>query len=258
MEGPAQARYRADYEALTRSDPWHDPSVKITKDASGNVTAAPRTGDPAAPPQPGEPPRPGEPQLRLERTPDGRFVLAEGMEPMTDQQLRDLAAFFAAENSRKLSTPEPGAYELKFNDDFVLPQGTEWRWNADDPLLGQVREFASANGMTQSTFSKLLGLHAASQMRDMQEFAAAKAAEVQKLGDTANARVDAVKTWLKAMAPDHFAGLARVLEMAPSAATVRGLEALMHRYSTQTAGGFNGAHREPTLPGKVSVRPKTS
>jgi hypothetical protein len=79
-----------------------------------------------------------------------------------------------------------------------------------------------------------------------------KAAEVRALGDTANQRIDAVKTWLKAMAPDHFAGLARVLEMAPSAATVRGLEALMHRYTTQGAGSFNGSNREPEVPGKIS------
>jgi len=112
MEGPAQARWRADQEAITRSDPWRDPSVRITKDAAGNVTAQPRAADPATP---GEPPRPGEPSLRLERTTDGRFVLADGMEPMTDQQLRDLAAFTAAEDSRKLSVPKPGEYQLKFN-----------------------------------------------------------------------------------------------------------------------------------------------
>jgi hypothetical protein len=250
MEGEAQRRFRVDvHEALNRSDPWRDPNVRITKDASGNVTAEPRVGDQ---PAPGEPPRPGEPQLRLERTSDGRFVLADGMEPMTDQQLRDLAAFKAAEDSRKLSTPKPGEYQLKFNDDFVLPQGTEWKWDEANPLLGAVREFASASGMTQQTFSKLLGLHAASRINEDMAFSEARAAEVRALGDAANQRVDAVKTWLRAMAPDHFTGLARVLEMAPSAATVRGLEALMHRYTTQGGGAFNGAHREPTIPGKVS------
>jgi hypothetical protein len=190
-----------------------------------------------------------EPQPQPTRTDGGKIKLAEGVE-LTEQELRDLVAHKAQTDSQKLSTPQPGEYKLEFPHDYVLPQGVEWRWNEADPLLAQAREFASASGMTQDTFSKLLGLHAASQMKDMQEFAAAKAAEVQKLGDTANARVDAVKTWLKAMAPDHFAGLARVLEMAPSAATVKGLEALMHRYTTQGAGGFND--REPIIPGKLS------
>jgi hypothetical protein len=210
-----QRRWAEERARIVAPDPFqHDPTRTVIRRAEdGTLSAHPRT-DPAAPTDPA---KPGESQPQPAQTDGGKIRLAEGVE-LTEQELRDLVSFKAAEDSRKLSTPQPGAYELKFNDDFVLPQGTEWRWNADDPLLGQVREFASANGMTQSTFSKLLGLHAASQMRDMQEFAAAKAAEVQKLGDTANARVDAVKTWLKAMAPDHFAGLARVLERGPTAA----------------------------------------
>jgi hypothetical protein len=43
-----------------------------------------------------------------------------------------------------------------------------------------------------------------------------------------------------------------VLELAPVADTVVGLEHLMHRYVTQGGGSFNGAHREPHIPGKVS------
>jgi hypothetical protein len=248
MEGPAQARYRADYDALTRADPWRDPGMRITKDAAGNVTAEPRVGDqpaPGEPPKPGEPPRPGERQLRLERTSDGRFILAEGLEPMTDQALKDLVAHKAATDAARLSTPKPNEYQLKFNDDFVLPQGVDWKWDEANPLLAQVREFASASGMSQDTFSKLLGIHAASRISEDQAFAEARAAEVRALGDSANQRVDAVKTWLRAMAPEHFAGLARVLDMAPSAATVRGLEVLMQRHVSQGSGSFRGGNREP-------------
>jgi hypothetical protein len=163
-----------------------------------------------------------------------------------------LVAHKAASDSARLSTPKPGEYKLEFPQDYVLPQGIEWKWNEADPVLAQAREFASASGMTQQTFSKLLGLHAASQMKEMQDFAEAKAREVQALGDTANQRVDAVRTWLKAMAPDHFAGLAKVLEMAPTAATVRGLEVLMQRHISGGSGSYNGSHREPEVPGKVS------
>ena len=42
------------------------------------------------------------------------------------------------------------------------------------------------------------------------------------------------------------------LDMAPTAATVRGLETLMHRYTTQGGGSFNGSNREPNIPGRVS------
>ena len=45
---------------------------------TGEITARPGTAadGTADQPTPGEPPRSGEPQLRLERTPDGRVVLA--------------------------------------------------------------------------------------------------------------------------------------------------------------------------------------
>jgi hypothetical protein len=246
-----QQRWQADRDAIAAVDPWqHSPERTVmVKMPDGTVVARPRTGADGAP---SDQPKPGEPQPQQQpRTSDGRIVLAEGIE-VSEQELRDLVAHKAQTDSQKLTTPKPGEYQLKFNDDFILPQGVEWRWNEADPLLAQVREFASTNNMSQATFSRLLQMHAASRVGEDMAFAEAKAREVQALGDAANQRVDAVKTWLKAMAPDHFAGLARVLEMAPSAATVRGLEALMHRYTTQGGAGFNGAHREPTIPGKVS------
>jgi hypothetical protein len=255
---PARQLWQADQRAADVAAGRVDQAthVMVRDPNTGEITARPRTASDGAPdpavPGNQQPPGPGEPQLRLERTADGRFVLAEGMEPMTDSQLRDLVAHKAQTDSQKLSTPQPGAYELKFNDDFILPQGVEWKWNEADPLLATVREFAAANNMSQATFSKLLGMHAASQMRDMQEFAAAKAAEVQKLGDTANARVDAIKTWLKAMGGEHFNDLARVLDMAPTAATVRGLETLMQRHVSQGSASWSGANREPSIPGKIS------
>jgi len=67
-----------------------------------------------------------------------------------------------------------------------------------------------------------------------------------------NARVDAVTGWLKAMGGNHFGALAKVLQLAPVAETVVGLEHLMHRYVSQGGGSFSGAHREPSLPGRVS------
>jgi len=55
-EGPAQARWLADRDALTKSDPWRDPSVKITKNAEGVVSAESRSPDPASPPPGDQPP----------------------------------------------------------------------------------------------------------------------------------------------------------------------------------------------------------
>jgi hypothetical protein len=54
------------------------------------------------------------------------------------------------------------------------------------------------------------------------------------------------------MGGNHFGALARVLEIAPVADTVVGLEHLMHRYVSQGGASFNGGNREPHIPGKVS------
>ena len=231
----------------------HSPEKTVmVKQPDGTVVARPRTGADGVPdqPAPGEAPRPGEPQLQP-RDSSGRIQLTKDI-AVTEQELHDLLAHKAQTDSQKLTTPKPNEYQLKFNDDFVLPQGTEWRWDEANPLLAQVREFASANNMNQATFSRLLQMHAASRIGEDMAIAEAKAREVQALGDAANQRVDAVKTWLKAMAPEHFAGLARVLEACPTAATSKGLEVLMARHVSQGAGSFRGGNREaPDHPAKL-------
>jgi hypothetical protein len=114
------------------------------------------------------------------------------------------------------------------------------------------RAFALRHGLNQSQFSEMLGVYAAASASEAVAFNSAKAAEVAKLGDAANARVDAVRGWLKSMGGNHFGALCKVLELAPVADTVVGLEHLMHRYVTQGGASFSGAHREPSLPGRVS------
>ena len=93
----------------------------------------------------------------------------------------------------------------------------------------------------------MAGLWASAAASEAVAFNSAKAAEVAKLGDAANARVDAVTGWLKAMGGNHFGALAKVLQLAPVAETVVGLEHLMHRYVSQGGGSFSGAHREPSF-----------
>jgi len=250
-----QQRWQADRDAIAAVDPWqHSPDKTVmVKMPDGTVVSRPRTGADGAPsePAPGDQPKPGEPQLQP-RDSSGRIQLTKDI-AVTEEELNALIAHRAATEAARLSTPKPGEYRLEFPPDYVLPQGIEWRWNEADPVLVQAREFASANGMTQDVFSKLLGLHAASQMRDMLEFNAAKENQVKLLGDNANARVDAVRAWMKSVVPEHFNDLARVLEMAPTASTVKALEVLAHRWVTQGGAAYKGNNREaPDMPGKVS------
>jgi hypothetical protein len=238
---------------IVSGDVWQQSPEKVAlvKDASGKVSAVPRNGADGASDQQPKPSDQQQPQQQP-RTDGGKILLAEGIE-VSEQELRDLVSFKASEDSRKLTAPQKAEdFRLELPADLKMPQGVDFRIDPNNPAIEPARQFALRNNLSQQQFSEMLGVYAATQASEMVAFNAAKAAEVQKLGDAANARVDAVRTWLKATVPEHFNDLARVLDLAPTAATVRGLEALMHKLVTQGGASFNGAHREPTIPGKIS------
>jgi hypothetical protein len=143
-------------------------------------------------------------------------------------------------------------FKLELPADLKMPEGVTFQFNPNDPAIEPARQFALRNNLSQQQFSEMVGVYVAAQANEMVAFNTAKAAEVAKLGDAANARVDAVTGWLKAMGGNHFGALAKVLQLAPVAETVVALEHLMHRYVSQGGGSFSGAHREPSLPGRVS------
>jgi hypothetical protein len=221
--------------------------VRITKGPDGTVTAEQRSPDPANP-QPGNQPPPGSASVEGGKLRIGDIELDE-------PSVRGLLERKGLEDSRRATMPaSPDLYQLPV--DMPMPPGMSWKWNTEDPvlspLIGQAKEWAHANGIGQDGFNKMMGLFATHQLNEQALFDRARKTEVDKLGETAHVRVDSVKTWLKAMGGEHFNDLVRVLDVSPTAATVRGLEVLMQRYVSQGGASFNGAHREPTIPGKVS------
>jgi hypothetical protein len=244
-------RWQADRDAIAAPDPWqHSPDKTVmVKQPDGTVVFRPRTGadgapDQAAPGNQQQPPQPLNSDGKIQLTPD--IALSE-------TELRDLLAFKSTEDSRRLTAPTRAEdFKLELPADLKMPEGVTFQINPNDAAIEPARAFALRNNLSQQQFSEMLGLYAASQATEMVAFNAAKAAELAKLGDTAQPRISAIQTWLRSMSPDHFAGLANILQVAPTAATVRGLESLMHRWATQGSGSFSGAHREPSLPGRVS------
>jgi hypothetical protein len=251
-----QRRWAEERARIQESDVWQqDPTrTTIRKSADGTVTAVPRTAADGALDQaaPGDKQQPQPQQQQQPRTDSGKILLAEGIE-VSEQELRDLVSFKASEDSRKLTAPQKAEdFKLDLPADLKMPEGVTFQINPNDAAIEPARAFALRNNLSQQQFSEMLGLYAATQASDMVKFNAAKAAEVAKLGDAANARVDAVRGWLRATVPEHFNDLARVLELAPTAATVKGLETLMQRYVSQGSGSFKGSNREPHIPGKIS------
>ncbi len=186
---------------------------------------------------------------------DGHLVLGEMR--ISEQDARALMERHALEQSRKATLPATAdAYELRLPADFKVPEGQEFKWSTDHPVLGplinQAREFAAANGLSQETFSKMMGLYAASVVHENNLIAKAAKAELDKLGATATVRVDALATWLRGVCGDRCATAIR--RQMHTADFVEGLEKIAARMQSGGAANFTQAHRVPdnTLPGRVT------
>jgi hypothetical protein len=251
-----QQRWQADRVAAAAGDPWAQSPEKVSmvKLPDGTVVARARTGADGAP---ADSAKPGDQQHQQQPQPqplnaDGKIQLTPDI-ALSESELRDLLAHKSAEDSRKLTAPaKVEDFKLELPADLKMPEGVDFRIDPNNPAIEPARAFALRNNLSQQQFSEMLGLYAATQASEAVAFNNAKAAEVAKLGDAGAARVDSVLGWLKSMSGNHFNALARVLQIAPVADTVVGLEHLMHRYVTQGGASFDGAHREPHIPGRVS------
>jgi hypothetical protein len=245
---PARQLWEKDQRALEKMDPWRDQTITIEKDpVTGLLSSRPRTGQTGAP-APGagdqQQPQPGP------AASDGA-KLRVGDYELTSDDVKGLMERRALEQSRKATLPaSPDKYELSLPADFKMPDGVaEWRFNPDHPtqgpLLARAREIAHAAGMSQDTFSRMLGLHVANEVQQQLMFDRAKAAELGKLGEMAGVRVDAVRTFVRSIVGDAAPALLMVLEQAPVASTIVGFEKLMQAFSSQgLGGGYSGAGRD--------------
>jgi hypothetical protein len=164
----------------------------------------------------------------------------------------ELKAFKATEDSKRLTLPQkPDDYKIELPSDFKPPEGVTFEFRADDPLMAQARTFAHEAGISQEGFSKLLSLHAASQVESAAQMQTAKAAEIGKLGVNGPARVTAVTNWLKAVGGPDADTLVRTLDYAPVAGTVQAFENLMRKFSSQGGAAFSQQHRTQPEAGKI-------
>jgi hypothetical protein len=90
-------------------------------------------------------------------TPDRRagdppkYKIGEDLE-LSEEDVRGLMTRHALEESRKATVPTAAAdYKLELPKDFQVPQGIEFRWATEDPVLGpmigQAKEFAHKAGL---------------------------------------------------------------------------------------------------------------
>jgi hypothetical protein len=225
-----------------------DTGVSTVTASPSGALAAPAPAPPAQPPQ-GQTSKPDAPEPASRPSPD-RIKLGE--REFTAQELNDLAARHAAEESKRLTLPtDPSGYKTELPEDFTPPEGVTFQFKADDPLLAQARNMAHAKGWSQSDFSDALSLYAATQVSDMARLQSARQAEINKLGVNGSARVTAVQNWLKGVGGSDAAVLIRTLDYAPVAGTVQAFENMMRKFSSQGGAGFSQQHRTQPEAGKI-------
>jgi hypothetical protein len=157
-----QRRFADMQDRNTAADPWRDPSVVLTRQADGSIVARPRSdgGSNGTPAGDGtQPAVPSDPAQRIDpvRTEDGKIVLGEGLE-FTDQQLRDLVAFKASEDTRKLTVPaNPTDYRVELPADLRLPAGVEFRIDPNSPMVPAAQAFAKGMALPKPSLPSSSG-----------------------------------------------------------------------------------------------------
>lgn len=228
------------------------PSPLSPAPAPATPPVAPVAASPSTPPSPvTTPPTAARPEY-----------IPESHWDATANKVRDdkaLATHFneiltrdAAEQSRRLSLPtKPEEYKAELPGDFKAPEGVEYKFNADDPLLAQARAIAHESGLSQEKFSKLLAVYAGSQVASQQAVQTARNAEIAKLGATGPAQIDALSTFYKGFLGEAEGKL--VMSRIFTAADVTLHNKLVAKITQQGGAAFKGGGREPPpVPGVKS------
>ena len=159
--------------------------------------------------------------------------------------VRDALAAKAAADVRKSGLPaDPNGYQIALPSSFKAPEGMAFEFDANDPLLGQARQAAHEEGLSQEQFSKMLGLFAADKVGQLQNTQKLVAANREKLGSAADQRLNAIDQWMTAIAGGKAKPMMAALKQYPMVDTVEALETVIRRFSNQGGAEFNQSHRE--------------
>lgn len=161
--------------------------------------------------------------------------------------LDELAAFKAGEDSRRAAAPENAdGYQLQLPKDLELPEGIEFQFDENDPMVGLGRQIAHAVGLDQAGFEKLMlkpfiEARVAGMKAEQERDAAAVEAQNKALGPKADDRRAAVENWISAKLGVEFHDVFK--HILPVAKAVEGFERLMRLGSSGGMPGFTQTGR---------------
>lgn len=130
--------------------------------------------------------------------------------------------------------------KIELPKEFTVPQGIEFKLDATKPEFSKLQAAAVKHGLSNEAVSDLVGVYAETLVGSEATLAAAKSAEIGKLGANGPARVTALSTFFDAMGAPEMKG------MLVTAGIVQAAEKLVAKFQTQGGATFSQAHREPT------------
>jgi hypothetical protein len=204
----------------------HSPARDQREAATARAAGEP---DPAAPAPAADAPPADTQKFRV-----GKFETSEAeLAAMLDRQAQD--------DLRKATVPPtPDAYKLELAPNTALPGGVEYKFNASDPSLAALRNWAHAKGFDQSTLSEMLTIYATHEAQQNAALAEISRAEIAKAGVNAPQRVDAIGKWIRAEVGD--ADAKPILATMVTDAHLRFFEKMQQRITTQGSASFSQSH----------------
>jgi hypothetical protein len=161
------------------------------------------------------------------------------------EHLTQLSELKAERDARLAARPEnPDGYELEFPKDFKpeIPIA----FDANDPRVGLLNEFAHKHNWTQDEYSEALTIEAQKVAADYKAMETAAEVEKQKLGANGVARTTAVKTFLAGLLGADRAQV--LMDRMVLASDVEVLEALQTKITNPGSTNFNGGGRDTSQP----------
>jgi hypothetical protein len=181
-------------------------------------------------------------------------VEIDGVQWSHDAVRKAIAHQVEADAARSALPQSADDYRLDLPADFQAPAGApNFEFDKNDPLLARARELAHARGVSQQTFSDMLGVFAASKIQEQQQLAVARSSELGRLGSAAPQRIDAISRWLQANAGADAAIMVRQIQQFPVSSIVTMFEKIIHNASSQggTHPNFEGGRSQPDNTGKI-------
>jgi hypothetical protein len=243
--------------ARDQSDPWTDTTRALVRGPNGELQQRPIVrgpdGEATIAPDSGQA-RTGDAQAQPSGETGERIKV--GDVELTREEFQNLMRHKAEQDSLKATLPAAaGGYKLELPSDFAAPGGLQdLKLDTDNPAYQPAFEsfkaWAHRNQLSQEAFSEALSIYVSSQANEKQMLGDAFAAEKEKLGPNAPARIDAVYGWLRSCFGD--ADAKPFMQTLVRESQVRIWERIMSDYIRQGASGFRSNGRQADQESRVS------